>query len=102
MNRLFFAPLAVLLLAGCSKAPYKILDRSSDSMGLVVTIRAEVPADATREQIESWCGAINDGEKGDVLTNIEFIEDGPLIRQKAFCTAGKVTMISDLEKRAAG
>lgn len=98
MKRFFLLPLLVLVLTGCSRAPYKILDRQVEGMGFVVKIRAEVPAAATKEELESWCGAITQSEKGDVVTNIEFIEDGAGVRQKAFCMGGQVTMVSDLQK----
>ena len=101
MKRFLFASLPLVMLAGCSRAPYKVLDRKVGTMGLVVDIRAEVPADSTKEQIESYCSAITQSEKSDSITNIEFIEDGPLVKQKAFCLGGQVTMISELENRAA-
>jgi hypothetical protein len=82
-----------LLPGGCSKSPYKILDRQTEQQGLVVKVRPEVTSSATQAQLEGPCAEISENEKGDgLVVTVEFLEEGAVVRQKALCAQGKVYM----------
>lgn len=95
MTRLIspLALLTVLFCPGCKKPAYTILDRSEKGPGgVLVMVRADVPADATKEQMEGWCGEINRSEGGGDSKSVivEFLEEGGVMRQKGVCAGGKV------------
>lgn len=59
-------------------------------MGLVTKIRADVPANATAQEMQSWCEAITKDEQGQGIVTVEFLQEGLIIRQKALCTGGQL------------
>ncbi len=91
MKRLVAPFFVVLALGGCSQTPYKIIDKTAEGpLGLVIKVRVDVPASATREEMQSWCDAITKDEKGEGIVTVEFLEEGIGVRQRGLCTGNQL------------
>jgi len=84
--------LPLILLAGCrKKSPYSILNREEKGPGgVVVLIRAEVPAQATKEQMTGWCADITKSEAQGKAVTIDFMVKDGVLRQRAVCANGVI------------
>lgn len=91
--------LAAAIISGCAgKTPYEVFDRKEQGMGLSVSYRVGVPANTSREDLQSWCNEITEAEGENKAVVIEFVDKVMVSKQQGFCLGGELNTIAELNQ----
>jgi hypothetical protein len=98
----YAAVIAAVILSGCAKkTAYEVFGRQEQAMGLSVSYRVGVPANPSREDLQSWCDEITTSEGDNTAVVIEFVDKTIVSKQQGFCLGGELNTIAELNQMPA-
>lgn len=90
---------AAVISSGCAgQKLYEVFDRKEQGMGMSVSYRVGVPANSSRDDLQSWCDEITESEGENKAVVIEFVDKTIVSKQQGFCMGGELNTIAELNQ----